>query len=136
MSLNILVTGGAGFIGSRVATRFLKEGHKVTIIDNLSTGIKKNLPKGVKFYPLDINDPKVGSVFADEKIDIIDHHAAQIDVRKSVDKPDFDAKSNILGSLHLLELCRKYQVKKIIYISTGGAVYGEPEYLPADLSPK
>jgi len=132
MSFKILVTGGAGFIGSQVAKRFIVEGHKVTIVDNLVTGVEKNIPQGAEFQRIDITDSKLESIFQKGKFDIVNHHAAQIDVRKSVEDSMYDARINILGSLNLLENCRKYNVKKIIYISTGGAVYGEPQYLPAD----
>lgn len=132
MPTHILVTGGAGFIGSRVAKKYIQSGHRVTVIDNLSTGVEKNIPKGVQFYPLDIRSAELDELFQKNQFDIINHHAAQIDVRKSVDAPDYDAATNILGSIHLLELARKYQIRRFIYISTGGAVYGEPEYLPAD----
>ena len=132
MTMNILITGGAGFIGSRVATRLVKEGYKVTIIDNLATGNQRNIPGGAKFYKYDIGDLKLDEIFEKEKFDAMIHHAAQIDVRKSVEVPAYDAKVNVLGSINLLECCRKHGVKKIVYASTGGAVYGNPEYLPCD----
>jgi UDP-glucose 4-epimerase len=132
MPLKIAVTGGAGFIGSQVAKRFIADGHRVTIIDNLTTGVEKNIPKEADFCKLDITDPKLEEIFVHGKFDVVDHHAAQIDVRKSVEDPSYDARMNILGSISLLENCRKYKVKKIIYVSTGGAVYGEPQYLPVD----
>jgi UDP-glucose 4-epimerase len=132
MIKNILVTGGAGFIASQVAKRFIKEGCQVTIVDNLVTGDKKNVSPDAKFYQMDIGDPQLAQVFADGKFDAVDHHAAQIDVRKSVEDPAYDAKVNVLGSLNLLDCIQKYGVKKMVYASTGGAVYGEPQYLPAD----
>jgi UDP-glucose 4-epimerase len=132
MSLKVLVTGGAGFIGSRVATRLIKDGHKVAIVDNLATGNAKNVPAEATFYQMSIGDAKLNDVFAKEKFDIVIHHAAQIDVRKSVEDPVYDATVNVLGSLNLLNCIRDNGVKKMVYASTGGAVYGEPQYLPCD----
>ncbi|MBI5207373.1 MAG: NAD-dependent epimerase/dehydratase family protein [Candidatus Firestonebacteria bacterium] len=128
----ILVTGGAGFIGSSVSDALIESGHQVVIIDNLSTGFKKNINKKAKFYKIDIRDKKINEIFENEKPDFVNHHAAQMDVRKSIQEPEYDADVNILGSLNIIENCIKYKVKKIIYISTGGAVFGEPVYLPAD----
>lgn len=128
----ILVTGGAGFIGSNVADRFISLGHKVVIIDNLSTGFKENVNPKARFYKVDINSKKIEQVFEDEKPEILCHHAAQIDVRKSVADPIFDAKVNIEGTLNLLNNCVKYKTKKVIFASTGGALYGEQDYFPAD----
>lgn len=128
----ILVTGGAGFIGSNVADRFIHDGHKVVIIDNLSTGVEANLPQKAKFYKLDIRSAVIDKIFEREKPDFLCHHAAQIDVRKSAHDPIFDAKVNIIGSLNLFNSCVKHKVKKIIFASTGGAIYGEQDYFPAD----
>lgn len=128
----ILVTGGAGFIGSNVADRFISLGHKVLIVDNLSTGFRKNIHPKAKFFKLDIRSNKMKEIFKREKIDILCHHAAQIDVRKSVENPIFDAKVNIEGTLNLLNDCVKYKTKKVIFASTGGAFYGEQDYFPAD----
>ena len=128
----ILVTGGAGFIGSNVADRFISLGHKVVIVDNLSTGFKENINPKAKFYKIDINSKKIEQIFKDEKPEILCHHAAQIDVRKSVSDPIFDAKVNIEGTLNLLNNCVKYKTKKVIFASTGGALYGEQDYFPAD----
>lgn len=129
----ILVTGGAGFIASNLVDRLIAEGHEVVIVDNLSTGFRKNINKKAKFYKVDVrNEKKIDEIFAKEKPDYVDHHAAQMDVRRSIENPTYDADVNILGSINILENCRKYKVKKVIYISTGGAVYGEPEYLPVD----
>ena len=130
--MKILVTGGAGFIGSHVVNEFIDNGHEVVIIDDLSTGRKSNLNPGVRFYKADIRDPRVEDIFRTERPDVVSHHAAQMDVRRSVADPLFDADVNILGSLRLIEFAKKFSVKKFIYISTGGAVYGEPEYLPCD----
>lgn len=131
--MKVLVTGGAGFIGSHLVDRLIKEGHEVSIIDNLSSGKEINLNPQAKFYKLDILSPSLQKVFSPEKrFDYIFHLAAQIDVRKSVEKPVFDAEVNVLGSLNLLSLCLKKKPEKFIYASTGGAIYGEPDYLPAD----
>jgi UDP-glucose 4-epimerase len=132
--MKILVTGGAGFIASNIADRFIAEGYEVVIVDDLSTGFRENINPAATFYQLDIRDPGLAEVFEKEKPDLVDHHAAQIDVRKSVTEPVFDAQVNVLGSLNLLQLCVKHEIKKVIYASTGGAVYGEPESLPADES--
>lgn len=131
--MKILVTGGAGFIGSWVSDAFVTQGHEVVIIDDLSTGIEENLPKSAEFIKCDIRDfDSVEKIISDFKPDIIDHHAAQIDVRKSVDNPMHDAEINILGTLHLIESSMRHGVKKFIFASTGGAIYGEPEIIPAD----
>ncbi len=132
--MKILVTGGAGFIASNIVDRLIAEGYEVVIVDDLSTGFRENINPAATFYQLDIRDPGLAEVFEKEKPDLVDHHAAQIDVRKSVTDPVFDAQVNVLGSLNLLQLCAKHDIKKVIYASTGGAVYGEPESLPADES--
>jgi UDP-glucose 4-epimerase len=130
--MKILVTGGAGFIGSHVVDAYLEDGHDVVVVDDLSTGKRENVHRRARLYPLDIRDGKLAKVFATEKPDIVNHHAAKASVRESMASPVLYADVNVLGSLNLLELSREYKVKKFIYISTGGAVYGEPEYLPAD----
>lgn len=130
--MKVLVTGGAGFIASHVVDLLIQHGYEVVIVDDLSSGRRSNLNPAAKFYQMDIRDPRVVEIFEAERPDIVDHHAAQMDVRKSVVDPEFDADVNVRGSIHLLECARKYGVKKFIYISTGGAVYGEPEYLPCD----
>ena len=130
--MKVLVTGGAGFIGSHVVDEYLADGYEVVVVDDLSTGRLSNLNPAAKFYQLDIRSPKMMEIFEKESPDYVDHHAAQMDVRRSVAEPIFDADVNILGSLNLIECARKSQVKRFIYISTGGAVYGEPEYLPCD----
>lgn len=131
--MNILVTGGAGFIGSHVVDRYIKEGHHVTVVDNLITGKLKNLNPEAKFYKIDIRDKDgIEEMFKNNKIDYINHHAAQMDVRRSVADPMYDADVNILGALNLLQLSIKYGIRKFIFASTGGAIYGEQEYFPAD----
>lgn len=128
--MNILVTGGAGFIGSHVVDRYIGLGHDVIIVDNLSTGKKENINPKVTFYEMDIRDKKITDVFQKHDIDIINHHAAQMDVRVSVEDPVLDADINILGLLNLLQNAIKHNVKKIIYVSSGGVVYGSPEKMP------
>ncbi|HZY10966.1 MAG TPA: NAD-dependent epimerase/dehydratase family protein, partial [Bacteroidota bacterium] len=130
--MNILVTGGAGFIGSHVADACISSGHSVFIIDDLSMGKREYLNSNAKFLKMDIRDEKVREVFQKEKFDVLIHHAAQMDVRKSVDDPLFDASVNIVGTLNLLENCRSSGVRKFIFASTGGAIYGEQDYFPAD----
>lgn len=129
--MKILVTGGAGFIASHLVDRLIAEGHCVIVVDNLSAGRKENVNPKALFYKVDICDSiALEDVFKKERPEIVDHHAAQVNVTKSVEKPIYDANVNILGSLNLCELSKKYQIKKFIYASTGGAVYGEPKNLP------
>jgi UDP-glucose 4-epimerase len=130
--MKVLVTGGAGFIGSHVVDQYIEHGFEVVILDDLSTGRESNLNPKAKFYQMDIRDPRVAEVFEQERPDFVNHHAAQMDVRRSVIDPLFDADVNVRGSLNLLENARRFAVKRFVYISTGGAVYGEPEYLPCD----
>jgi len=130
--LKVLVTGGAGFIGSHVVDALIEEGHKVLVVDNLSTGKKELLNPEATFYQLDIRSPELEDVFRREKPDLVNHHAAHVDVRHSVDDPRHDAEVNIAGSLNLLECARRHGVSKVVYASSGGAIYGEPEYLPCD----
>lgn len=129
--MKILVTGGAGFIGSNVADALIEQGHDIVILDNLSTGNISNVNSNAKFIQKSITDD-LSDLFDKEKFDVVNHHAAQIDVRKSVSDPIFDANINILGSLNLLQCCTKFGVKKFMFASTGGAVYGEQDYFPAD----
>lgn len=130
--MKALVTGAAGFIASHVVDLYLKNGYEVVIVDDLSTGRRSNLNPAATFYEMDIRDPKLAEVFEKERPDFVNHHAAQMDVRRSVVDPLFDASVNVLGSINVIECAKKYGVKRIVYISTGGAVYGEPEYLPCD----
>ncbi len=131
--MKILVTGGAGFIASHIVDRYLELGHQVAVIDNLSTGRRENLNAGASFYEVDITDgDRVAEVFAAERPQIVNHHAAQMDVRRSVREPIFDARTNVIGSLNVIGSALEVGVEKIIYASTGGAIYGELDYSPAD----
>ena len=130
--MRILVTGGAGFIGSHVADRFLELGHEVAIFDDLSTGFREFVAPKARFYAGDLADPTaIDRCIADFRPEIVDHHAAQIDVRKSVSDPVWDARVNVLGSIGMLQACVKHGVRKVVYASTGGALYGEGRQLPA-----
>ena len=129
----ILVTGGAGFIGSNVVDALIDNEHEVVVMDNLSTGFQKNVNPKATFYNVDICDAdKVQQIFKLEKPEFVNHHAAQIDVRRSTREPTFDAECNIIGSLNLIMQSVATGVKKFVYASTGGAIYGEPKYLPVD----
>jgi UDP-glucose 4-epimerase len=131
--MKILVTGGAGFIASHVSDRYLEAGHKVVIVDDLSTGKRENVPSAATFYQCDITDyPRMEEIIANERPDVINHHAAQMDVRRSVREPLFDAKVNIIAALGLLEIAVKYKVRKFLYASTGGASYGQVDRVPVD----
>jgi UDP-glucose 4-epimerase len=128
--VRVLLTGGAGFIGSHVADQLLARGHDVTVVDDLSTGKRENVPEGALFYELDIRGGCV-KAFEEFEPEALCHQAAQMDVRRSVREPAFDADVNVLGTLRLLENCVKYGTKKIVFASTGGAVYGEQRTFPA-----
>jgi len=130
--LKVLITGGAGFIGSNVADGLLEKNYKVIIVDNLSNGKKENIPQGAKFYRCDIRDKKLYDIFKAEKPAVIIHNAAQLSVRVSVEDPLMDADINIIGGLNVINACRIYNVEKIIFASSGGTVYGEQKYFPAD----
>ncbi|MBN1755919.1 NAD-dependent epimerase/dehydratase family protein [bacterium] len=127
----ILVTGGAGFIGSWVAQKYMENFHEVVVLDDLSMGFKSNLPEGAKFYQIDIRSAALDKLFEMERFDYVNHHAAQISVRKSVDDPAHDADINLIGTLNLLKSSVKWGVKKFIFASTGGAIYGEQQTFPA-----
>jgi len=126
----VLVTGGAGFIGSHLVDRLLSLDHKVVVIDNLSTGKLKNLNPAATFHHLDITQPSVTEVFAREQPDVVFHLAAQISVTESTKDPFHDSNVNVFGTLRLLEAARRSGIEKFIYSSTGGALYGEPETDP------
>ena len=124
--MKILVTGGAGFIGSNIVDALIEKKHKVSIVDNLATGNMKNVNKKAKFYKVSVTDfKKIESIFKKEKFDVVIHHAAQLDVRKSVEDPSFDADVHIKGAINILEACKRTKVKKIIFASSGGTIYGE-----------
>lgn len=129
--MNILITGGAGFIGSNICDKYTEEGHNVFIIDNLSNGNEKNTKACHKFFNSDIYKDDLEYIFRENKIDVINHHAAQIDLRYSIKDPINDARINIEGSLKLLDLSVKYKVKKFIFASSGGSIYGEQKEFPA-----
>jgi UDP-glucose 4-epimerase len=129
--MKILVTGGAGFIGSHVVDAYLGGGHDVVVVDDLSTGRRENLNPRARFHRLDITEPGTVELIADERPEIVNHHAAQMDVRRSVADPGFDARVNVLGTIHLLEGARRAGARRVIFASSGGAVYGEQEVFPA-----
>jgi UDP-glucose 4-epimerase len=128
--VKILVTGGAGFIGSHIVDAFLSAGHTVSVVDDLSTGFRHNLASGVPLHVVDIRDHRLNEVFETERPDVVCHQAARANVRESFEKPLLYADVNVIGSLNLLECCRRFGVRKVLYASTGGAVYGPPERLP------
>ncbi len=129
--MKVLVTGGAGFIGSHVCDEFLRKGHEVVALDNLSSGRRENLDPRVRLAALDIRSPEAAELIQRERPEVICHLAAQMDVRRSVEDPRFDAEVNISGMLNLLEAARRSGVKKFIFSSTGGAIYGEQDVFPA-----
>ena len=126
----VLITGGAGFIGSHVAEAFLAAGHGVAVVDNLCAGRRENVPAGARFHAVDIRSPELAEVFAREKPEYVCHLAAQMNVSHSIQAPLYDADVNILGSINVLENCVRHEVRKVIFASSAGAVYGEPESLP------
>lgn len=126
-----LITGGAGFIGSHVADMMVQHGLEVVVVDDLSSGKKENVNPAARFYEVDICSPKLSEVFEKEKPDLVHHLAAQISVADSVRNPVHDAMVNVVGSVNLLQNCVKYGVKKVVFSSSGGTVYGATEHLPA-----
>jgi UDP-glucose 4-epimerase len=130
MTRHVVVTGGAGFIGSNIADAYIDRGWRVTIIDNLSTGHRRNVNPRADFHQIDIRDRAAGDLIREIKPDVVNHLAAQMDVRRSVDDPAADAEVNVVGSLRILEAAVDAAVKRFIFASTGGAIYGEPVEVP------
>lgn len=126
----VLVTGGAGFIGSHVADAYLERGHEVWVVDDLSSGRRSNVPEGAELVEMDIRDPDVRNLFREVRFDIVNHHAAQIDVRVSVADPAKDAGINLLGLLNITEAAVEVGTERVVFVSSGGVVYGEPEEIP------
>lgn len=129
--MKVLVTGGAGFIGSHIVDQLLEKGHQVVVIDNMSSGKEDNLNAKAVFYRMNMEDTKIREVFEEQRPDVVIHQAAQTVVQTSVQEPVYDAHMNILGTVNLLETARLYGVKKFIYASSA-AVYGNPQYVPID----
>jgi UDP-glucose 4-epimerase len=137
MSGRVLVTGGAGFIGSHIAEAYLREGWEVVVLDDLSRGHEKNVPKGARLVRADIRSADAKRTLASGGFDVLNHHAAQIDVRVSVDRPAFDSDINVVGLVNLLEGAGEGKVKRVIFASSGGVVYGDPEVIPTpETAPK
>jgi UDP-glucose 4-epimerase len=137
MSGRVLVTGGAGFIGSHIAEAYLRAGWEVAVLDDLSRGHEKNVPKGARFIRADIRSPEARQTVATGRFDVVNHHAAQIDVRVSVDRPAFDSEINVVGLVNLLEGAGQGGVRRFIFASSGGVVYGDPEVIPTpETAPK
>lgn len=132
--MKILITGGAGFIGSNVVDTYIKEGHEVVVIDNLSSGKLENLNPKAKFYLMDIRSKELEKVFELERPEVVSHYAAQISVPASVENPTLDAEINVMGLLNVLNACVKYKVRKVIFISSGGALAGDADRIPTDES--
>jgi len=129
--MKVLVTGGAGFIGSHLVDRLIMEGHEAVVVDNLATGKRRNINRAARFYKMDIQSWRLERVFRNERPNVVMHLAAQMDVRKSVEDPMFDAQVNVLGTLNVLQQAVKHGVRKVIFSSSGGAIYGEQETYPA-----
>ena len=129
--MRIVVSGGAGFIGSHIVDAYLAAGHDVAIVDDLSTGRAENINPGARFHRVDLRDrAAVAAVMAEERPEIVNHHAAQLDVRRSVADPAFDAEVNLIGLLNLIEAARPHALRRVILASSGGVVYGESHRLP------
>jgi UDP-glucose 4-epimerase len=132
VSETVLITGGAGFIGSHLAADALAHGHRVIVLDDLSTGKRENVPDGAELIVRDLRDPGLEDLLRDRGVTVVNHHAAQANVRVSVEQPLLDANANVLGGLELIQACRHAGVRKILFASSGGTVYGEQESFPAD----
>ena len=128
--MKVLVTGGAGFIGSHVGDRLSDDGHEVVVLDDLSRGKRDQVPAAANFYQMELDTRWLDRLIAREKPDAVCHLAAQMDVRKSVEDPLFDARVNIMGTLGLILACRHHNVKRFVFASTGGAVYGDVDVIP------
>lgn len=128
----VCITGGAGFIGSHVADAFLAAGRRVVILDDLSGGRRENVPAGAELHVLDIRSREAAELVRDSGVEVLVHHAAQMDVRRSVENPVIDADVNVLGSLNLAEAARRGGVRQILFASSGGTIYGEQDRFPAD----
>jgi len=137
VSGRVLVTGGAGFIGSHVAEAYLRDGWEVVVLDDLSRGHERNVPRGAKLVRADIRSPEAKRTLAGGGFDVLNHHAAQIDVRVSVDRPAFDSDINVVGLVNLLEGAGEGGIKRVIFASSGGVVYGDPDVIPTpETAPK
>jgi UDP-glucose 4-epimerase len=131
--VRILVTGGAGFIGSHIVDAYVAAGHEVAVVDNFSTGNEANLHSAARLFRVDVRDrPEVDKAIAAFRPEIVNHHAAQAEVPRSVADPAFDAQVNVIGGINLLKACVDNDVRKFVFISTGGALYGEPDVVPSD----
>ena len=130
MNRKVLVTGGAGFVGSHVAAAHIARGDRVWVMDDLSSGRSENVPAGAEFVEMDIADPRAGELIRNAGFELINHHAAQIDVRASVADPVADARVNIAGLINILEGARRAGTRRVVFVSSGGVVYGEPEVYP------
>lgn len=128
----ILVTGGAGFIGSHIVDILLKSGYIVDVLDNLSGGFRENLPRSAKLHVMDVQSTEIAALLKRNQYTVLVHHAAQMDVRRSVADPAFDVQVNVLGLINLMEAGRQSGLQKVVFASTGGAIYGEPEAGPQD----
>jgi UDP-glucose 4-epimerase len=130
--MKTLVTGGAGFIGSHIVEALYADGHDVHVLDNLSTGRRENVPSQVPLHNYDIRSQDAADLMAEQRYEVLIHHAAQLDVRASVADPRHDADINVGGFLNLMEAGRHAGLQQVVFASTGGAIYGEPEYVPQD----
>jgi len=133
----VLVTGGAGFIASHVAEAYLARGNEVWVVDDLSSGKRANVPEGAHFVEMDVRDPELRNLFREVRFDLVNHHAAQIDVRISVADPARDAGINVMGLLNVTEAALEVGTRRVVFVSSGGVVYGEPEEIPTpETAPK
>ncbi|HEX7069737.1 MAG TPA: SDR family oxidoreductase [Rhodothermales bacterium] len=130
--MKILVTGGAGFIGSHVVDALLARGHEVHVLDDFSSGRSENVPSGVPVHAFDVRSQEAARLLQEQRYEVMVHHAAQMDVRRSVADPRFDADVNVSGFLNLMQAGVKSGLRRVVFASTGGAIYGEPDYVPQD----